>query len=205
MNNVRLDGLFPTPVLTVERSEPYTMEEYDFVKNLSFESGPNNKVSIITNVLDHPEMYNLKNFFIESLNLFTEQVYLASNNELDISISWVNSIKPGKCHWTHKHKNAILSGVYYFESTEDCPLIISSPLENYNNIDFSVRREHNHFNSEEWILPTNGNTLIMFPAWAQHRVSTNNSNSTRYSLAWNAWFKKDRNYGYPEPKTLIKT
>ena len=190
MDNVHCEGLFPTPILTVVRSEPYTTEEHNFVKNISLHDGNNNQVSVCTNVLDYPELRNLKNFFIEYLNFFTERVYLASSDELDISISWVNTIKPGKSHSAHKHKNAILSGVYYFEATYESPLIVISPLENHNNHDYSIRRGHNHFNSEEWILPTDGNTLIMFPAWLQHRVSVNNTNKTRYSIAWTAWFKK---------------
>jgi hypothetical protein len=40
------------------------------------------------------EMKKLKNFITEYVNIFTEQIYLASNDELEISISWVNVIKP---------------------------------------------------------------------------------------------------------------
>jgi len=205
VDNVRLDGLFPTPVLTAIRPEPYTLEEYNFVKNISLIHGTNNDVSVSSNILDFPEMIRLKNFFTEYLNIFTEQVYLASNDELEIGISWANSIKPGKSHALHKHKNSVLSGVYYFDSTHDCPIILGSPLESHNNCDYSVRNGVNHFNCEEWYIPTDGNTLIMFPSWLQHRVSANNTDSIRYSLAWNSWFKKDRQYGFSDCKTLVKT
>jgi len=208
MNNVRLEGLFPTPVLISKRPKPYTNEEYEFVKNISLQRGTpgqTNKISSDINILDYPEMNDLKKFFIKSVNLFTEQVYLASDNELDITISWINVIEPGCEHLPHKHKNAILSGCYYFEPTHDVPLTVSSPLENHDNYDFSSRKYMNPFNSNEWCLPTDGNTLIMFPAWLQHRVPLNETKKTRYSIAWNAWFKKNRHYGFVDSKTYVET
>lgn len=205
MDNVKLDGLFPTPVLTVVRPEPYSQLEYDFVQNVDFYAGTNNSISINEDILDNPVMADLKKFFTQSLSIFTEKVYLATSEELDISISWVNAIKPRHQHLIHKHKNAIISGCYYFESTKDCPLVAVSPLEAYNNHDFSARNGSNHFNCEEWALPTEGNTLLVFPSWLQHKVTCNNTNSTRYSIAWNAWFKKDKHYGFRDVKTYIKT
>jgi hypothetical protein len=70
MDNVRLDGFFPTPVLTVIRPEPYTNEEYNFVKNIPLVSGPNNDVSVASNVLDFPGNEKIKKFYYRICKYF---------------------------------------------------------------------------------------------------------------------------------------
>jgi len=205
IENAKLDGLFPTPILTIKRPTPYLQEEYDYVKSVNVSFSNENGVSPATDIINAPQLSNLKSFFIDAINLFTDKIYCASSDELDISISWINVVNPGKQHLPHVHKNAIISGVYYFENTEDCPLYFVNPLVKYNVYDFSKRYDHNHFNSEEYSWPSSGNELIMFPAWLEHGVRKNNTNITRYSLAFNAWFKPNKTYGFATEKTLIKT
>lgn len=200
-----LTGLFPTPVLTVKRPAPYTEQELSFVINNDIEFSRDNGISYSHSVLDNKELSNLKQFCQEAVNLFTNNVYASTDNELDIGISWINVVPPNKHHGLHVHKNAIISGVYYFQNTKDCSLFVESPLVIHNKYDFSCYKENNHFNSETWELPVDGNTLILFPAWLSHGVRTNTSNKTRHSIAFNCWFKKNREYGFPQEKTFVRT
>jgi len=204
-NNASLTGLFPTPILTVKRPAPYTREEVSFVTNQNIEFSKDNGISFSYSILDNPELSNLKSFCQDSVNLLTEQVYASTNNELDIGISWINAVPPGKHHGLHGHKNSIISGVYYFQNTTNCAFYVQSPLVLRNSYDYSFYKENNHFNSETWELPVEENTLILFPSWLQHGVRTNNTEQTRHSIAFNTWFKSNGSYGFAQEKTYLKT
>jgi hypothetical protein len=41
--------------------------------------------------------------------------------------------------------------------------------------------------------------------WLPHKVAANNSYSIRCSLAGMPWFKKDRQYGFSDCKTMVTT
>ena len=204
-NHAELTGLFPTPILQVKRPVPFTEEELSFTMNQDVEYSKDNGISFSDSILECKELSNLKSFCQDAVNLFTEQVYAATTDELDIGISWINAVPPGKHHGLHGHKNAIIAGVYYFQNTKDCSLFVQSPLNVHNIHDLSAYKHNNHFNSETWDLPVEENTLILFPAWLYHGVRTNNTSETRYSIAFNTWFKKDRRYGFSQEKTYIKT
>ena len=204
-HNASLTGLFPTPILTVKRPTPFTEKELSFVVNQEIEFSKDNGISLSHSILDSTELLDLKSFCQTAVNLFTNQVYSSTSDELDIGISWINSVPPDKHHGLHSHKNAIISGVYYFQNTKDCELFVQSPLVSRNVYDFSTYKENNHFNSETFDLPVEENTLILFPGWLQHGVRTNTTTQTRYSIAFNTWFKKDSAYGFPPEKTFLRT
>ena len=204
-NYAELTGLFPTPILRVKRPTPFTQEELSFTMNQDVEYSKDNGISFSHSILDCKEFSNLKSFCQDAVNMFTKNVYASTNNELDIGISWINAVPPGKHHRLHIHKNAIISGVYYFQNTKDCSLFVESPLKLHNIFDYSDYTNNNHFNSEVWDLPVEENTLILFPAWLAHGVRTNTTSEIRYSIAFNTWFKKDREYGFPQEKTFVRT
>ncbi len=204
-NNASLTGLFPTPILTVKRPAPYTREEVSFVTNQNIEFSTDNGISFSHSILDNKELLDLKSFCQDAVNLFTSSVYASTDNELDIGISWINAVPPKKQHGLHVHKNSIVSGVYYFQNTDDCALYVQSPLVSRNVFDYTEYKQNNYFNSETWELPVEENTLLLFPSWLSHGVRINNTGTTRHSVAFNTWFKKGSAYGFPHEKTYIKT
>lgn len=200
-------AIFPTPVMVIDRPEPLSSVELEFIKrhenkqNELMQVGTLNEISKNSYILNEPEMANLKRFCQEGVNKFTKEIYSATEDELNITISWINIVRSGRAVFPHKHKNSIVSGVYYYENTEEFPLAFETPLE--NNVDFSELREYNPFNSEEFKITSTGNQLVLFPSWLNHRV-LNDTNATRSgSIAFNSFFKPNKDYGFAYNKTLV--
>ena len=200
-------AIFPTPLMVIDRPEPLSVDEYNFIKKHETQgndlmlSGTLNEVSKNPYVLDEYPLKNLKSFCQEGVNKFTQEVYSATDNELEITISWVNVVHSGRAIFPHKHKNAIVSGVYYYEDTSEFPLAFETPLE--NNTDFSALTEYNPFNSEEFKITSKGNQLILFPSWLKHRAINDTNKPRGGCIAFNAFFKPNKDYGFAYNKTLV--
>ena len=200
-------AIFPTPLMITNRPDPISKEELEFIKyhenqnNQLMQIGELNEISKNSYVLEDPKLSKLKKFCQDSVNNFVKEVYQASDDELVITISWVNIVRSGRAVFPHHHKNAIVSGVYYYEDTSDFPLAFETPLE--SNYDFSELREYNPFNSEEYKISSEGNQLVLFPSWLRHRAINNTSHTRGGCIAFNAFFKPNKDYGFHYNKTLV--
>ena len=108
------------------------------------------------------------------------------NTEFKISTSWISKTPPGGFSNFHTHANSFMSGILYFDEYDDN----SGPLElasfNFPENSFQlVPTEFNEYNSQEYTIYPSKNLLILFPSYLYHRIGTNNSSETRYSLAFN--------------------
>ncbi len=205
--NSQTIAIFPTPLMVIDNPNPLSMTEYNFIKEHENKNkelmnvGSLNEISKSSYILDSPELANLKEFCQQGVNKFTSEIYSATEDELNITISWINIVRSGRAVFPHKHKNAVLSGVYYYESTEDFPLAFETPLE--NNVDYSVVNDYNPFNSEEYTVSSPGNQLILFPSWLRHRVINTTSSTRSGSVAFNTFLKPNKDYGFHYNKTLV--
>jgi len=83
----------------------------------------------------------------------------------------------------HSHGNCFLSGVYYPIGNKDFKINFYKKHSTIWDIDI---KEYNEFNAKKIIFEVkNNNTLILFPSELDHSISANNSNITRYSIAFN--------------------
>ncbi len=205
--NSQTIAIFPTPLMVIDNPNPLSMTEYNFIKEHENKNkelmnvGSLNEISKNSYILDSPELANLKQFCQQGVNKFTSEVYSATEDELNITISWINIVRSGRAVFPHKHKNAVISGVYYYESTEDFPLAFETPLE--NNVDYSIVNDYNPFNSEEYTVASPGNQLILFPSWLRHRVINTTSAIRSGSVAFNTFLKPNKDYGFHYNKTLV--
>lgn len=205
--NSQTIAIFPTPIMIIDNPNPLSVSEYKFIKDHEDQNrelmnvGSLNEISKSSYILDSPELASLKEFCQQGVNKFTNEIYSATEDELNITISWINIVRSGRAVFPHKHKNAILSGVYYYDSTEDFPLAFETPLE--NNTDFSKLNDYNPFNSEEYTISSKGNQLVLFPSWLRHRVINDTAEIRSGSVAFNTFFKSNKDYGFKYNKTLV--
>lgn len=94
------------------------------------------------------------------------------------STSWATRVLPKQSSLMHKHTNVFLSGVLYF-SHNSSPIVFTNPFDiSYNHF----HSKWNCFSSK--VTPKMGD-IIIFPSSVYHQISVNESNNTRYSLAFN--------------------
>jgi uncharacterized protein (TIGR02466 family) len=183
-------GVFPIPVGVQKLDRPFTKEEEECFNLISQKTFNNygNLTSCDTNVLDRPELENLKKFCLDSVNLFVK-AYNPPKNFLSFYItqSWINYTKQNQSHHSHYHHNSFISGVFYLNANikhDKIYFVNSNPIQpmiKYTAESFT------QFNSEDWFVPVETSTLLLFPSSLKHFVAINNQPYQRVSLSFNTF------------------
>ena len=177
--------LFPTPALITKYENSFE-EEFKFIQNLRYieqkENG--NFKSDDTYLLKHKELSKINDFFNESLNKFTKNIY-QTKQRLVVTQCWTNKNPPNSKHHEHVHPNSIVSGVFYFRQTKTLP-----PIQFNKSIQEGIKlspEKYNQLNSETFLLPMVDGELVLFPSSLRHSVPFNKGNETRYSMSFNTF------------------
>lgn len=183
-------GLFPIPVGIKKLDREFTKTEKSLFDKISKKTYNNygNLTSVENSILDYPEMEDLKKFCLDNVNLFV-QTYNPPKNFLSIYItqSWINYTSKNQNHHSHYHPNSFISGVLYLNANKEHDKIFFS---NYKSSNIKYTPEvFTPFNSEEWFIPVETSTLVLFPSSLYHYVAVNNQPYQRISLSFNTFFK----------------
>lgn len=119
------------------------------------------------------------------VNYFKDNILGYSNTEVGITTSWITKTEPDGYSELHDHKNSWYSGVLYFDSIEDCGNLCitdTSKRIKLNNVPDELA---DTLNAETFMFAPQKNNMVLFPSYLNHRISRNNSNQDRYSLAFN--------------------
>lgn len=187
----RIELLFPTPVMFTELNREFTKNEINFVKKhsqLSYSSPGAVTVSKNKYILNEPELANLHKYITEAVNIYCKKVYKPKyDNELFITQSWFNWLKPGDFHHKHTHQNSFISGVLYIDTDENIDKI-NFVNERYNQLQLETDT-FDVLNSNSWWFNVKIGDIIMFPSSLVHGVDETPSDKTRISLAFNTFIK----------------
>ena len=133
-------------------------------------------------VLEDKRFKFLKDELLKEIKEFTMGT-MGYSNKFDITTSWFTKTEPGQGSKTHNHNNCMISGVLYLQTKENCGNI---SFQNYDNKRYKLQLKGlNLFNSPEWQIEPKDGLLLLFPSEVYHNVLKNNSDTTRYSLAFN--------------------
>jgi len=187
--------LFSTPIF-IKEDLPITEEEIDYLKSTKFQrmNSKNGDYSTDKYVLDSPQTQKLKQHISHNVNRFVfDELKVNSNIEFYMTNSWV--VKHSKGDWAqnHVHTNCILSGIYYFDVTDNSGDIHFAKEYNHTTV-FPMHldldyTEWNLLNCKSWSFKPKNNELYLFPPWLGHSVSDNESDLDRYSIAFNFYVK----------------
>ena len=141
------------------------------------------QTSIDKNVLNKTKWKTLKNLIMKELKTYTENV-LEYNNKFRMTTSWFTSSAPAKESEYHCHKNSMISCCLYIQCDQDSGNI---SFMNYKQDDmFQLKPSRfNMYNNDSYELIPQPGMIIFFPSQIHHKILTNKSNLTRYSLACN--------------------
>ena len=185
MSNVL--GLFPIPLFLDEIIVSDEIREY--VKTIPYTDKANGHVSVDSYILNNDIFKNLRKELLDKFNEYTNEVLNVNNDDIrfELNNSWIFRMDPGDHGAQHQHANSLITGVLYLETHENCGNIVFH--KNYENlfpeliqIDF---KNYNMFNSKTWFMKPSNNMIMFFPSNLPHRVERNESNKSRYSLAFN--------------------
>ena len=103
-------------------------------------------------------------------------------------VCWVNINGKGSFNARHHHdpySGTFLSGVFYIKTPENSGgIVFYDPRPHIGSAhDTRYFSQLDHCNT--YCVKPNQNMMLMFPAWLEHSVETNNSNDTRISISFN--------------------
>jgi uncharacterized protein (TIGR02466 family) len=149
------------------------------------------------NVLENKKFKKIKDRILKEFEYFNDH-FLKYENKFKITTSWFTKTEKGKESNYHNHSNCMISGVLYLQTDDKSGSI--------NFIDYSNRRfkliskEYHVYNCMDFtFVPKNG-LILFFPSEMHHKILRNESDITRYSIAFNLvpygdiWIKGDDSY-----------
>lgn len=184
---MELYPLFATPV--VKSKLNYTLD-LNYLESLNYVLyGNSGKRSLNENILLEEYFSDLKYQIEYALNVFLFDILNFTQGKIKHTGSWINLHAPGDYAPKHNHTNSFYSGVFYLDVPENSGkiwFIKSTTHCTYTTptIDPTIT-EFNIQNSNEWGFDPESNDLLLFPSHLDHSVDVNESNSNRYSLAFN--------------------
>jgi uncharacterized protein (TIGR02466 family) len=160
-------------------------KQLNFLKNLPRAKNKGNFFTKNIFVLDLPELADLKEFILSSLNKYFEEIIVPKYEVRPIiTQSWANFNFNGSYHHRHNHPNSYLSGVYYVDTNESDNIVFHRPAPSSITI---KPKKYNLYNSQAVWVPAMKNHLIIFPSWLDHEVETISDNHSRISLSFNSF------------------
>ncbi len=134
-------------------------------------------------VLEDKKFKFLKDELLKEIKKFSKNV-MGYTNDFDITTSWFTKTEPGQNSKVHNHNNCMVSAVMYLQTKKNCGNI---SFQNYNDRRYTLQhfKGLNLFNTREWQIEPKDGMLLMFPSEVYHQILKNNSDTTRYSLAFN--------------------
>ncbi len=124
----------------------------------------------------------IKKLVMEKFYEFKDSVLLMNSTDFKISTSWGTKIEPRGMGELHNHRNTYYSGILYWETFEGSRLEL---IDLFKQGIMVMPDKWNDFNYQHFHLNTMKNNLFFFPSEIYHRITTNTSQNTRYSLAFN--------------------
>ena len=187
---MRIDGLFPYPIGTKYFYRPLNPVEKIIIENQERRKNLYNESSFNSNILEMSELSELKQFIVQSVNEFFDEVYKPKTKaEVYLTQSWSNYTSKNMNHHRHTHANSYLSGVFYTKCHNDKIVFYDDMGIALNRHMRFEPREFNMFNSDLWKTNIEENVLIIFPSYLGHSVDTIEDDHERISIAFNTYVR----------------
>lgn len=187
-NNITVLPLFAT-LVGVVKLDVNSKKILEFIKNLNYKENTfineNKRTSFISKdnkIFKDKNLLDLKNKSIYAIELYLKNV-LYLNTKFKIINSWATkTFQKGSSH-THSHAHSFLSCCYYpkYSKSFNIKFFKSKSIDTFWNLKpekFDIN------NSNFWEINPEENDLLIFPSHLEHSISFNNSEETRYSIAF---------------------
>ncbi len=106
----------------------------------------------------------------------------------EITGCWATVLAKGAVHRAHSHPNNFLSAVYYVRTQAGADTINFHDPRNQTGIIRPPVTALTAENTDQVVVNVTNGTLLMFPAYLQHSVDANRSETERISISFNIMF-----------------
>jgi len=175
---------------TITDIDNTVLKEYGYTKvkeeeDLRLNPDPRNWRSTMLSLEECAEVSKLVNVIDQGMFQVSQQVGLRLPQLYNI---WININYPGASNDLHNHINAMFSGVYYVDvdpNIEQGDIIFERNDGADLHLPEHMIEHYTYYTGKSATYTPKTGDLFIFPGWLKHRVSTNNSQQDRISIAFN--------------------
>lgn len=159
----------------------------DIIDNEPLKTNQGNLIHPAIDILDRPELAELKRDILEHLNYYAHEVLAYKDVEVELLQSWINVTLPGQVHHVHSHTNSIISGTYYPFGTENSPIVFHNPnrFQFVPNVDDKNQNPVGMISRNCLFVNPSEQELMLWLSPLVHEVRENKSELNRVSLSFN--------------------
>ena len=133
----------------------------------------------------YSEFVKLKDKIEEEANTYHREIQLKKNLKEKIGNIWININGKGHFNELHQHHYSTLSGAFYLRG--NAPIAFKHPFRDINTYFWNpdIVEEWNPVTSGVFTIEPKANSLLVFPAWIEHKVLMNKEETDRISISFN--------------------
>ena len=177
--------MFSAPPLMVEKYSGEIKSIKEYAENLTYYESRTNSSSNNTFVLNEECLVDLKKFIQDSILQYTTKVF-QTDHPFVITQSWITKNTSDSMQEIHSHPGSIISGVFYIDCPENSGCIEFN--RGQSTFEIQINKDCcNQWMSDRYVMTPQPGNLFLFPSNLLHSVKKNESNQTRYSLAFNSF------------------
>lgn len=182
--------LFAEPYFRTNISDAISKDQIKFIKNLEMVSNQQNKISENLYIFNEPELASIAKAVQEALDVYAAEV-MGIKQKIVPTQSWALTNEPGIGMHGHSHSNSIVSGsLYYCDLPQPVANMIFDRHRSYQQLQLDPAHDkQNIFNARMNVVTPKKGDLVLFSSGLQHFVEPNQSNQTRYSIAFNTFIR----------------
>lgn len=161
---------------------PNILSVDNFVNPNGWNDGVKTNIKSRYNSIKDFQMKNLENYIELHVKNYIKTVGAWEPMPYRLAHSWINIVdNQGFQNW-HQHSDASISGVYYYQTSEDDGDISFRTPNAFVELElFPLGTTTEKFYN---IKPKTGK-LLLFPGWLSHSVVKNTTDNTRISISFN--------------------
>ena len=186
MTHFVLYTLFPQTLTasTLEVTNEQSIFLRDYMSKLDYEPNTFGTMLALASedrfILNNSELLFFKDMIMCEFNKFKNLIMRLDDTTFEMTTSWFTKT-PKECSSDfHTHNNSMFSGVFYFDDSSDLQ------FQDYSTRRFyTLPNEWNDYNCDTYSIQPKKNMIVFFDSRLYHRVTPNNDDMTRYSLAFN--------------------
>ena len=186
--------LFAVPLYRTIIGAP-TQSEQEHIEGVAMTEGRSTALnSTNLHILDVIQLRELRHKVESGIQEYMDHLGVDQDKiSMNITTSWVNRYDKGHSTHQHHHSNSIISGVYYLADCDDTAPIHFHRAPGYvnlwpNTVNLPIK-QHNALNIDVITVIPKADELIMWPSHLAHSVPPNQSDTPRYTIAFNTFFK----------------
>ena len=186
MTHFVLYTLFPQTLTasTLEVTNEQSIFLRDYMSKLDYEPNASGTMLALASedrfILNNSELLFFKDMIMCEFNKFKNLIMRLDDTTFEMATSWFTKTPKGYSSDFHTHNNSMFSGVFYFDDSSDLQ------FQDYSTRRFyTLPNEWNDYNCDTYSIQPKKNMIVFFDSRLYHRVTPNNDDMTRYSLAFN--------------------